>query len=509
MLYGRGGVDPATLRALELATVRTILPVFLLSLLAVSFDAAADDARAVVDEASRAMGITNLTSIAWAGTAAYGNFGQSRTISFGLASSTINNFVRAIDFSTSAAHSVGVVTSKPVQGGLPPGPFEETITAADGWAQQLEIWTSPWGFLKGAAANPATVKVQKIDGVPFKVVTWSPRIKSPSGQPYRVNGYINAMNLVERTETWVEHPVFGDMRIENFFTKYQSINGLMVPGRMAQRRMSMETFVTVPTTVNVNPVTLPDLMKPIGPPRSAPVRLTSVQSEQVADGIYLLKSGYDALAVELKDFIVVLGGGSSCGTDECSPQESQKLGLAILAETKRLFPRKPIKYVVNTHPHFDHLAVLAPFAAEGITILTDDPNHFFIESALSEPRTLAGDALARSKKKPKVESVEEVLVLGDPSTGSGPAGRSLELHHLLKIEHSDGMLVAYLPKEKILFTGDIEVPAAGQPPSPSLLSLFQNVDRLSLDFDRYITVRPPLPDRPIRRAELVALSQDK
>jgi hypothetical protein len=71
------------------------------------------------------------------------------------------------------------------------------------------------------------------------------------------------------------------------------------------------------------------------------------------------------------------------------------------------------------------------------------------------------------------------------------------------------MLAAYLPKEKILFTADIDVPAAGEAPSPSLLSLFQNVDRLNLDFDRYLTVRPPVPDRVIRRAELVTLVQEK
>jgi glyoxylase-like metal-dependent hydrolase (beta-lactamase superfamily II) len=494
----RHGLNPATLRAL----MHRLIPFVLISLLSVSRAAAAQDSRAVIAEASRVMGADTLTSIAWMGTAAYGNFGQSRTISFGLASTTITSFVRAIDFSTSASHSVGIITGRQVQGGPPPGAYEEIITASDGWARQLEIWTSPWGFLRGAAANNATVKTQKIDGLPVKVVTWTPPMKSPSGQPYRVVGYINAMNLVERTETWVEHPVFGDMHVENFFTNYQDVSGLKVPARMAQRRMAMETFVAVPTTVNANPVKLADLMKPAGVTHAEPPRLLAVTSEKVADGIYRLKSGYDALAVELKDFIVIVGGGSSCGMADCTPQESEKLGLAIIAETKRLFPAKPIRYIVNTHPHFDHLAVLAPFAAEGITIVTDDPNRFFVTSAFSEARTLVGDALARSKKKPKVESVEEMLVLGDTT-------RSIELHHMLKIEHSDGMLVAYLPKEKILFTGDIDVPAAGEAPSPSLLSLFQNIDRLNLDFDRYITVHPPVPDRPIRRADLVALVQDK
>ena len=108
--------------------------------------------------------------------------------------------------------------------------------------------------------------------------------------------------------------------------------------------------------------------------------------------------------------------------------------------------------------------------------------------------------MAKSKKKPKLQAVEEMLVLGD-------AAHSVELHHLLKIEHSDGMIVAYLPKERILFAGDINVPAPGESPSEALLSLFQNVDRLNLDFDRFVTTRP-VPDRAVSRAELARLVQE-
>jgi glyoxylase-like metal-dependent hydrolase (beta-lactamase superfamily II) len=467
--------------------------------LCLSSVAAAQDARSVVDEVSRTMGVANLNSIAMAGSAAYGNIGQSRTISFRLASTQISDFRRVIDFAHSTMHTMGIATGPAVIGNPPPGVFEEMVTADDGWALQLEIWTSPWGFLRGAAANPATVKTQKIEGNTFKVVSWTPPFKSPSGQPYKVNGYINAQNLVERTETWLEHPIFGDMRVENFFTNYQDVGGVQVPARMAQRRMAMETFVAALNSVNANPVNLTELMAPVGPPRAASVRSASVTSEMLAPDVYRIRGDYVALAVGLKDFVVVIGGGTSCGMERCSPQESEKLGLAILAETRRLFAGRPVRYIVNTHPHFDHAAMLPPFAAEGITIVTDDPNRYFIEMSLSEPRTLVGDAFAKSKKKPKVQGVEEMLVLGD-------ATRSVELHHLMKVEHSDGMLVAYLPREKILFAGDIDVPAAGDTPGEALLSLFQNVDRLNLDFDRFVTTRP-IPDRAVPRVELAKLAQ--
>jgi hypothetical protein len=62
-----------------------------------------------------------------------------------------------------------------------------------------------------------------------------------------------------------------------------------------------------------------------------------------------------------------------------------------------------------------------------------------------------------------------------------------------------------LPAEKILFTGDFNVPATGQPVSPAIATLVQNVERLKLDFERHVLVHAPTPDRPMTRADLMAL----
>ena len=212
-----------------------------------------------------------------------------------------------------------------------------------------------------------------------------------------------------------------------------------------------------------------------------------MQSDKLADGVYRITGGYVALAVEFKDHIVVLEGG-----------QNEARGLAVIAEAKRLIPNKPIKYVVNTHAHFDHASGLAPFAAEGITILTHENNEGLLEKALGAPRTLVGDALAKAKRKPKVESVGEKKVLKDET-------HTIELYHVTDLEHSDGMLIAYLPKEKILFTADFNVPAAGQPVSPAIATLVQNVDRLKLDFERHVLVHAPNPDRPMTRADMMVL----
>jgi len=59
------------------------------------------------------------------------------------------------------------------------------------------------GFLKGAADNNATVSKKKVAGKNYTVLTWSPKVKAPSGKNYTVNGYVDEKNIVDRVETWL------------------------------------------------------------------------------------------------------------------------------------------------------------------------------------------------------------------------------------------------------------------------------------------------------------------
>jgi glyoxylase-like metal-dependent hydrolase (beta-lactamase superfamily II) len=464
----------------------------------------AQDAAATIAAAQKAMGAEALTSITYSGTAANGNFGQSKSIAGPLAMTAITSYTRAIDLGQPYSRATGPTMPPAVPGAPPPQPgmFNQGIAPTASWTQQIEIWITPWGFLKGAAANAATTRTQRIGGKPFTVVSWSPSShKAPSGAPYRLNGYINDQNLIERVETWIEHPVAGDLHVEVSYSDYRDFGGLKVPGKIVQRRAGMQTFEATITNASANPSNLAQLLQPPAPagggragaPGAAPAPAAAapapppVQSEKLADGVYRITGGYVALAVEFKDHVVVLEGG-----------QNEARGLAVIAETKKLFPAKPIRYVVNTHAHFDHASGLAPFAAEGIAIITHANNRAFLEKSLAAPRTLVGDALAKSSRKPRVESAGDKRVLKDDT-------RTIELHHVKGLEHSDGMLIAFLPKERVLFTGDFNVPAAGVPPAPAIRTLVENTDRLKLDFERHVLVHAPNPDRPLTRADLIAL----
>ena len=458
---------------------------------------AAQDTSGVIANASKAMGVTDLKSITYSGSAATGNFGQSKSIAGPLAKTTITNYTRAIDLGQPASRATGATQPPTIPGAPPPAPgtLNQNITPSNAaWTQQLEIWITPWGFLKGAAANNASIRPQRIGGKSYNVALWSPAQKSPGGKPYTLTGYINDQNLVERVETWVEHPVMGDLSVDTSYENYQDFGGVKVPGKITQKRAGLVTFEATITNASANPANIAELLTPPAPqgrggaPGAAPAPAPpAVESQKLADGVYRITGGYVALAVEFKDHVVVLEGG-----------QSEARGLAVIAETKKTIPNKPIRYVVNTHPHFDHASGLAPFVAEGITIITHENNKSFLERALNGPRTLVGDALAKSNHKSKLESVGEKRVLKDDT-------HTLELHYIRGLEHSDGMLVGYLPKERLLFTGDFNVPAQGQPVSPAIATLVQNVERLKLDFDGHVLVHAPNPDRPMTKADLLGL----
>jgi glyoxylase-like metal-dependent hydrolase (beta-lactamase superfamily II) len=479
---------------------RTVIGALLIALM--STGASAQDGKTVIANASKAMGMDNLAALTYSGTATNGNYGQSRHIAGPLQITAITSYTRAIDLNRPASRATGPTMPPAVPGQPLPavGVFNQNISAANvAWAQQLQIWVTPWGFLKGAAVNNATVKSAHMNGTSYNVVTWSPAQKAPSGQAYRVVGYINPQSLVDRVETWVEHSVVGDLHVDTRYSNYQDFGGLKVPTRIVQKQAEMESFTATITSASANPATIAALLTPPPPaaqgggaggaPGAAPGGAPAppqVASEKMADGVYRITGGYVALAIEFKDHIVVLESG-----------QNEARGLAVLAEARKVIPNKPIRYLVNTHAHFDHAGGLAPIAAEGITIITQQNNKDLLAKALGGPRTLVGDNLAKTNRKPRIEGVREKRVLKDDT-------HTVELYHVQNLAHTDGMLIAYLPKERILFSGDFNVPnAAATVPNPSLVTLVENTDRLKLDFERHVLVHAPNPDRPQTKADLL------
>ena len=216
---------------------------------------------------------------------------------------------------------------------------------------------------------------------------------------------------------------------------------------------------------------------------------TEAKSEKLGEGVFLITGGYAAIAVDFKDHITIIESG-----------QSEARGLALIEEAKRQIPNKPVKYVVNTHSHIDHSSGLRAAVSEGATILTHQLNKAYLEKTLTIPHTLGPDKAQQNGKKPIVEAMGEKRVLTDGT-------HTVELYHLQGFGHHDGMLIAYLPKEKVLLEADGYNPqpltaTAPNPPSPYTVSLVDNIRRLKLDVQRIVPVHYPADNRQVTMAEL-------
>ena len=93
-----------------------------------------------------------------------------------------------------------------------------------------------------------------------------------------------------------------------------------------------------------------------------------VETETLADGVYLLAGGtHNSIAVEFAGFIAVFDAPLS-----------EARSLAVIEEIVRRIPDKPIRFVVNSHQHFDHTGGLRAYNHIGATVITHWKNFDFL-----------------------------------------------------------------------------------------------------------------------------------
>ena len=446
----------------------------------------ADDARDVLTAASRALGADTLHTLRYAGSGFSFVFGQSAAPGAPWPRYSARDYVRDIDFDLPASHVQFVRTSVDTRGGSGVGlpirdqPQNQFIPANAAWPLQVDIWLTPQGFLKRAlGADSATVRTASLGGRTMHAVSFA------AGGTYTVTGYIDEQHRVEKVETWLEHPALGDMSLAASFSDYREFGGLLFPSRIVQTQGGFPVFDLTITAVTPNaPVTIDVPQRGGGPPPGIPgngglLPGGSVRSIEAASGVFYIIGGpNNSIAVEFKDFIVMIE----------APQTEDR-SLAFMAEAKARIPGKPIRYLVNTHHHFDHSGGLRTFAAEGATIVTHALNLPYYRTALASPHTLAPDLFARAGRPMNIETLTEKRVISDGS-------RTLEIHLVKDTTHSDGSVMAYLPVEKLLVEGDIfdqpgpGVPALTEGPLTAL-NLVENIERLHLDVERLLPVHAP------------------
>jgi len=465
--------------------------------------AIAQDAMTVLRAASTAMGAANLKTIRYSGTGWNAGVGQSFSPEEDWPRFEITAYTRTIDYDARTSNEE--LTRRQGEypqrggGGTPLQGDQRAVTLVSGnyaWnmqgtnavpqpaaaeLRQLDIWLSPHGFIKAAMAASPTAASVNLSGAKVTIVSFTAMGK------YRVNGTINDQNLVERVQTWVPNPVFGDMVYEHRYTEYKDYAGVKFPTLLHSHQgdprlnpghnwMEVRATSVQPNVTAAGPA-VPDAVRQAAIP---PVRAVS---QKLSDGVWLIAGGsHNSILVEFQDHVAVVE----------APQNEER-SLAVIAEGQKLIPTKPIRYVVNTHHHFDHSGGLRTYVAHGATIVTHQMNKEFYEDVLLYPsaRTIEPDLLSQrypwfaQNRVPAFETVNQKYVLSD-------GNRIMDVYPVQGLAHNANMLMVYLPKEKILINADLYSPPApnAQPPAvnASMTTFKQNIQRLKLDVAQHVPI---------------------
>jgi glyoxylase-like metal-dependent hydrolase (beta-lactamase superfamily II) len=422
------------------------------------------------------MGATNLQSIQYSGSGSSFTVGQAPGPGAPWPRFELSKYVASVNYMPPVMREetvrrdvdfpprgggAGPFNSSTGQGGMRPIPgdvIQNVVRNGRTDAGLLQIWMTPHGFLKGAVANKGKATGRTIAYAVGRHI---------------VTGTLNDQNLVESIETRIAHNILGDVAVRVVFSGYKDYGGVKFPSRIVQTQAGHPTLDLTVSDVQPNSTAANELSVS-GPPPAAPAASPAkTEPQKIADGVWFLDGGAPmSVLVEFSDHVVVIE----------APQNDARTE-ATIAAVKQLLPLKPIRYVVNTHQHFDHSGGVRAYVAAGVPILTHEKNKPYWERTLRNPFTLEPDRLARAPRSPVIETVGSRRVLSD-------SAMTVELLHLQGNLHDETLIVAYLPKQRMLVQADAFHPRPGAKPlaspPPFTVNLVENIRRLKLDVERVV-----------------------
>ena len=323
-------------------------------------------------------------------------------------------------------------------------------------------------------ANNPSAAARTVDGKAMTAVSFA-----VPGQ-YRATALINVAGMVQQIDSVMPHPVSGDTASSIVFSDYKDFGGVKFPARIQQ---SMGGFPVLDLAVND---VKPNAPAGIEVPALVTAFAERVVATEAAKGVWFLAGGsHNSVAIEMKDHIMVVE----------SPLYDGR-AVPTLQEAKKVAGNKPIRFVVNSHHHFDHAGGLRAAVAEGATLVTSELARPFYESTMANPNSIKPDAMQRSGKKAVVTGVTSKRTFTD-------GDRVVEVYYIDGSVHAQGFMMVYLPKEKMLIEADAYTPGAPNTPTPAVpnalhVNLVQNMERLKLDVTQIL----PLHGRVVPVAEL-------
>ena len=267
-------------------------------------------------------------------------------------------------------------------------------------------------------------------------------------------------HLLTKFETIGDDPIYGDVQRENLFSDYRDVSGLKLPSRIVFKNAGEVLSDLHYDDIRINTHPSDEIFQAPRDFEKGPETLGpfSPAVTKLAEGVYFLNGMsagsfwfYSQLFVAFKDYVLVVESPLGNGISQL-----------VIPKIKELIPGKPIKYLVPTHYHYDHLWGVRAYMAEGATVVTTPGNKDLIEAIAAAPHTMNPDALSRNSRKPLIETFTDKRTISD-------GDRTVELYNIGPSPHVDEIIVVYLPREKILFVTDLcmtriagPIPATGK-----------------------------------------------
>ena len=295
-------------------------------------------------------------------------------------------------------------------------------------------------------------------------------------------------NLLTKYGYLYADPITGDSEIAQTYSGYRTVGKLKLPAGRALYNSGgvIQEVEYTDLQINTKPAesvfASPEGFEKLdAPPATPPPPAVS----KIADDVYVLNGlaggTHNAMFVAFNDYILVVEAPENILYGNNSVQ--------AIAKIKETVPGKPIKYLVLTHHHSDHSGGFREYVAEGATIVATASTKSELEKAAVFESSLLPHL---SSKKMTIEVVEnKKRVFQDDK-------HLVEFYDIGPNPHANEILIAYLPKQKILFQADMLNPAAnGTIPIAQdvTVSFGERLQQLGLEVEKIYGVhgRPATP----------------
>jgi len=290
-----------------------------------------------------------------------------------------------------------------------------------------------------------------------------------------------ASKLPSKVETLEDDAVYGDTRWVVTFSKWTNVNGIKVPSAFKHtingRNINNEIRSSISLHTKIDPALFEipvelqidfnadqfawgirssqwfNRLLPLAIPFDLDQRTAAAsQIVEVAPKVFHAKSfTHHSMIIEMDDFLIV--------TEAPLYEERSQV---VINEIKTRWPNKPVKYLVVTHFHNDHVGGLRAYAELGATIIIGDQTKDHYEAMLKAPHTVFPDAYENNPIDVKFKTVEagEDLVLSDGT-------RNVRIFDVAN-RHAIGTLVPFVEDANLVFVSDLYSPEFFAPTIPRL-----------------------------------------